>query len=178
MPRTTRTTVIGVDPGKEGGFAVLNGLKVVETLKMPDTSVDICNFFWHYSPKGAGNKEYKEARKVVVFLEDVSSSPQMGVVSAFKFGQGYGALRMAVVAVGLRLELVRPQVWQKYHGLIMKGRGLKQGNVDKKKRNRAKAQELFPNVEELFTGPQANQYGIADALLIADYGRNVLQKGK
>jgi hypothetical protein len=88
------------------------------------------------------------------YLEQVHSSPQMGVKSAFTFGNGFGHLEMALTAAGIPFERVRPQVWQKAMGCMTKG----DKNVSKRK-----AQELFPSLK-------VNHY-IADALLIAEYGR-------
>ena len=136
-------TIIGVDPGANGGIAwITDGKACVE--KMPDTLQDlwdlICDI-WH---KGYICKAY---------IEQVSSSPQMGVVSSFSFGRGYGNLEMALTAAGIPFERVRPQVWQKALGCMTKG----DKNVSKRK-----AQELFPD--------RKVTHATADALLIAHYG--------
>lgn len=73
---------------------------------------------------------------------------------------------MACLAAGLRVEYVSPQKWQRALGLLSKGRGLGQGDTAKKNRNKAKAQELFPGVKVT--------HAIADALLLAEYGRRTL----
>jgi Holliday junction resolvasome RuvABC endonuclease subunit len=87
------------------------------------------------------------------YLEQVHSSPQMGVKSAFTFGNGFGHLEMALTAAGIPFERVRPQVWQKAMGCMTKG----DKNVSKKR-----SQELFPQIKVT--------HAIADALLIASYG--------
>jgi len=94
-----------------------------------------------------------DGRKYKAYIEQVSSSPQMGVVSAFSFGRGYGNLEMALTAAGISFERVRPQVWQKALGCMTKG----DKNVSKRK-----AQELFPD--------RKITHATADALLIAYYG--------
>lgn len=147
-------TTIGIDPGKSGGVAVLSGAGVT-AYSMPVTDGDLVQLLREHSIPG----------KTVAFVEKVSSSPQMGVVSAFKFGRSVGAIGMACVALGIRMELVTPQSWQKSFGLIVKGRGLGQGDTEKKNRNKARAQELFPGLKIT--------HATADCLLIAEYGRRI-----
>jgi len=138
-------TIIGCDPGKNGGIAwITDGKACVE--KMPDTLKDLWELI-------ESIKFDNCATEVKAYIEQVSSSPQQGVVSAFSFGQGYGNLEMALTAAGIPFERVRPQVWQKALGCMSKGNK----NVTK-----AKAQELFPHMKVT--------HATADALLIATYG--------
>jgi hypothetical protein len=144
---------IGVDPGKSGGIAWIDetGKPCVE--KMPDTLKDL----WELIDNIAiGNPYCKRYTYVKAYLEQISSSPQMGVVSAFTFGNGYGHLEMALTAAGIPFERVRPQVWQKAMGCLTKG----DKNVSKRK-----AQELFPHLKIT--------HATADACLIAEYGRRL-----
>lgn len=152
----TLRALIGIDPGKSGGLAVIGTCGTI-VQKMPETDADLLD--WLKMARGMG--------ETVAFVEKVHSSPQMGVVSAFKFGQSVGTIRMAVLALGIRLEYVTPQKWQKELGLIVKGRGLGHGDTDKKNRNKARAQELYPDINIT--------HAIADALLIAEYGRRQYQ---
>lgn len=141
---------IGVDPGANGGIAWIdyNGKACVE--KMPDSLQDlwelICDIT-SYPKSSIDGRSYK------AYIEQVSSSPQMGVVSSFSFGRGYGNLEMALTAAGIPFERVRPQVWQKALGCMTKG----DKNVSKRR-----AQELFPD--------RKVTHATADALLIAYYG--------
>ena len=135
-------TTIGIDAGKNGGIAwITDGKPCVE--KMPDTLQDLWELFRDITSEG-------ECR---AYLEQIHSSPQMGVVSSFTFGNGFGHLEMALTAAGIPFTRVRPQVWQKAMGCMTKG----DKNVSKRR-----AQELFPSIK-------MNHY-IADALLIASYG--------
>ena len=141
-------TIIGIDPGTNGGIAwIADGKPCVE--KMPDTLQDlwelICDI---HSDMG----QMKQA-PIKAYIEQVSSSPQMGVKSAFTFGNGFGHLEMALTAAGIPFERVRPQVWQKALGCMTKG----DKNITKRK-----AQELFPEIKVT--------HAIADSLLIAHYG--------
>lgn len=149
------TTTIGIDVGASGGIAVLwaDPSQHPLAVKMPETQRDLFVLLAHLEGNG----------DVVAFVEKVGATPQMGVVSAFKFGQSVGTITMACVAAGIRMELVTPQKWQKALSLKPTGRGIGQGDTDKKNRNKARAQELFPMLKIT--------HAIADALLIAEYGR-------
>ena len=141
-------TVLGVDPGADGGIAwITDGKACVE--KMPDTLQDLWELICDIHP----NRLCEKQPPIKAYIEQVSSSPQMGVVSAFSFGRGYGNLEMALTAAAIPFERVRPQVWQKALGCMTKG----DKNVSKRK-----AQELFPD--------RKVTHATADALLIAHYG--------
>lgn len=147
-------TIIGIDPGKSGGIAWIgdNG-PCVE--KMPETLTDLWDLI--LTDIAISEKRYcidpaKDCIKA--YIEVVHSSPQMGVKSAFTFGNSYGHLEMALTAARIPFERVRPQQWQKTMGCLTKG----DKNVSKRK-----AQELFPSMKIT--------HATADALLIAEYGR-------
>jgi hypothetical protein len=82
----------------------------------------------------------------------------------FKFGDQFGFLKGVLQTLGIRLELVRPQVWQKAFGL-----GTASACASKtiwKNKLKAEAQRRFPHLEVTLK--------TADALLILEYG---LMKG-
>jgi hypothetical protein len=144
-------TVIGIDPGTNGGIAwITDGKLCVE--KMPDTLQDLWGLIQDIRaaaspPLGVGETN------AMAYIEQVHSSPQMGVKSAFTFGNGFGHLEMALTAAGIPFARIRPQVWQKELGCMTKG----DKNVTKRK-----AQELFPSIKAT--------HATSDALLIAHYG--------
>lgn len=144
-------TTIGIDPGKSGGIAwITDGKPCVE--KMPETLQDL----WELVADITGGFEsFRESNGLQfrAYIEAVHSSPQMGVKSAFTFGNGFGHLEMALTAAGIPFERVRPQAWQKAMGCMTGG----DKNVSKRR-----AQELFPSMKIT--------HATADALLIAQYG--------
>lgn len=142
-------TFIGVDPGQSGGIAVISK-QGVEAFKMPQTEKDIAELFQRiaFSPEP------------VAYLEKVHAMPKQGVSSTFKFGVGYGGLRMALTCSGIRFEDVTPARWQKKLGCLTKG----DKNITKQK-----AQQLFPEIKVT--------HALADALLIAEYGRQIERDG-
>lgn len=142
---------IGVDPGVGGGIAFITGEGTfVEACRMPETEADILHVL--------GKSEYSTSNRAI--LERVRSSPQMGVVSAFTFGCGYGGLRMALHACGIPFDEVTPLKWQNVLGCRTRG----DKNVTKRR-----AQELFHGVKVT--------HAIADALLLAEYGRRAYERG-
>lgn len=147
---------IGVDPGKAGGIALVEENDPHTSVnaiawKMPETERDVFDLLSELVARGDVRAAY---------IEKVASSPQMGVASAFTFGMGYGAIRMALIAANIPFELVAAGVWQRTMGCIMKGNTElgKNKNITK-----ARAQQLFPDLKIT--------HALADSLLIAEYGR-------
>lgn len=135
---------LGLDPGLSGSIcAVSPGMDAVAH-KMPDTDKDLLDLL--------KSVIFSHDGYATAILEEVSSSPQMGVVSAFTFGRGFGKLEMALLAAEIPYEKVRPATWQKALRCMSKG----DKNLTKKK-----AQELFPKMKVT--------HNIADGLLIATY---------
>lgn len=139
------THFVGIDPGKNGGIAILSRRgRVVAARRMPDTVEELAAFV-------ATIPESSRA-----FVEFVRSSPQMGVVSAFTFGCGLGKIEGVFAAFRMPLIGVRPQAWQDALGCRSGGNK----NVTKRR-----AEKLFPRI--IMT------HAIADALLIAEHGRRL-----
>lgn len=136
--------IIGIDPGKGGGIACLSTESYApQVLSLKDkTEHEIAVWLESVAPNFA-------------IIERVHSTPQMGVTSAFSFGQTYGFLR-GLMAGRISFDEVTPQRWQKALGCLSKG----DKNVTK-----ARAQQLFPMVK--------CTHGISDALLIAEYARRL-----
>lgn len=160
VPSPTTPAFIGIDPGVSGGVASIWGHSVVMEA-MPPTEADI--FAWFLSQKPREINYFAVIEKVGGFIK---GNPAPGS-AMFKFGVGYGGLRMALIACGIPFEEVTPQKWQKALGITPRDN---KGNESKsafKNRLKAKAQQLFPG--EKIT------LAVADALLIAEYCRRVRQ---
>lgn len=107
-------------------------------------------------------------RQVLVMLEHVWTSPQMGVVSAGSFMRQFGALQMALTARGIEFDLVAPVKWQNVMNCrTPKDRRAELGHKDKNINKRAAEEMLargkYPNLTV--------KHAIADALLLAEYCR-------
>ena len=142
---------IGCDPGQAGGIAIIYPNGDASAFPMPETERDLLDLLRELSAL------YTDMRAAV---ESVHSMPKQGVASSFKFGMGYGGLRMAVMACGFPVRYVTPQAWQKELQCLTAG--------DKMVAVR-RAQELFPSFD--WPKTKCGKLAIADALLIAEWLR-------
>lgn len=145
-------TIIGIDPGKQGGICMITDTKLI-IKKMPETPTDLYNLLELFQKASKNN--------CFCFLEKVQGLPKMSGGGMFTFGKGFGWLEMALISLKIPTEEVTPQKWQKEFQL-----GEKKGNQTDtvwKNKLKAKAQQLFPKQEIFLWG--------ADAILIAEYGR-------
>ena len=138
---------VGIDPGKNGGLAILNG-EEVQTFRY-DRNTYRCVL------------SDLRGEKAVCCLEHVSAMPGQGVTSMFHFGEGFGWLQGTLEAYDIPYELVRPQKWKKEFSCTSD----KNTSIEVCKR-------LFPNVNLKATDRCKKDHdGMAEALLIAEYGR-------
>ena len=145
---------IGIDPGKNGGIAVIND---------SDNSVDTYTF----------SEERIVAELLIRYilkqdckcvLEKVNAMPGQGVVSMFNFGQNYGFIQGVLKAYNIPFELVPPQKWKKEFSVTSD----KNTSIEVCKR-------LFPHVNLKATERCKKDHdGMAEALLIAEYARRHL----
>lgn len=135
---------MGIDVGVSGGVAFISESGDEQfACKIKVGEEELVQYVSHFQ------KSVVAAR-----LELVHSSPQMGVKSAFTFGQSNGFLRGMLVSLKIPFETVRPIVWMDY--LDCRTGGDK--NITKRK-----AQELYPKLKVT--------HAVADAILIAEYCR-------
>lgn len=154
-----RDLYLGIDPGQSGGLALLDRKgAVVDVSKMPDTEGDLVEYLREFGP-----------RIYMAALENVHSFPGQGVSSSFKFGVGYGGLRVGLLSHRIPFFTIPPQRWQKEFGCIVKGREGR-GTAEKKQQTKARAQELFPS--------QRITHSTADALLLAEFCRRQMVREK
>jgi hypothetical protein len=141
-----KTLYIGIDPGKNGGISAITCEgEPFSADKMPSTALELVETLEHV-------KEC--ANRVHCVLEKVASSPQMGVVSAFSFGQGYGRIEGVLASLRIPYAVTSPQAWQKALGCMTGGNK----NVSK-----TRAMQMFPAWKIT--------HAIADSLLLAEYCR-------
>lgn len=151
-------TYVGIDPGKSGGIAIIR----------EDGSVSVAHF---------DEFEYRtliscidtKPSQTTVFVESVHAFSGQGVSSTFNFGKNFGWILGLLFAYGLEVTLVTPQCWKRHFGLIL---GHDKSKEDKKAESIKKAKELFPTVSFRRTCRcKVDDDGMAEALLIAEYGR-------
>lgn len=143
---------IGVDPGKSGSIAFIDSKSGhAWSFKLNMTDRDIAD-----GMRDALFSQEGGAADAFAVIEKVHSSPQMGVKSAFTFGESFGKLQMLLNCIGVRFEYVSPSKWQG----DMKCRTKGDKNITK-----SAAQRLFPDLKIT----HAN----ADALLLAEYAKRI-----
>lgn len=147
--------IIAIDPGVAGGVAVSAFGKTV-CHPMPDTEGDRLELI--RSVKAAADLEGAACLCVLEEVNGFVGKAQPGS-AMFKFGEGYGFLKGAVQALGIRLVLVRPQTWQKGFGLGTASRCASKSEW--KNKLKAEAQRRFPDLKVTLK--------TADALLILEW---------
>lgn len=147
-----KAVILGIDPGVAGGMAVL------DSAGRP--------LFIH-SLKGNTIEQAVAALKAaekytlpfgICYLEKIQHQTGDGAQGSHTFGKVYGILYGAALARDLEVHDVYPMRWQERMGCLT------QGNKNVSKR---RAEELWP---ALAAARKITHY-IADALLIAEYGR-------
>lgn len=140
---------IGIDPGKKGGIAVLNG---------EDTPVA-----YPYSEEvliDVLKATLCKTSKITAAVEKVGAMPGQGVTSMFTFGTGYGFIQGVLSALGVPYQLVPPQKWKKEFSVT----------ADKKQSVKV-CERLFPELELVPRGCRKEHDGMAEAALIAEYAK-------
>ena len=164
---------VGIDPGKNGGIAVLSNTNCVLVAAMPTNKENEIVFSELVSL--VSNADF-------VVLEDVHSIFGMSAQSNFQFGRGLGIIEGVLGALNKNYIKVSPKVWQKEiwadttpignaTGKLLKS-GQPQIKIDTKATSLIVAKKLFPNVNLLATKRSKVEHdGIVDALLLAEYCR-------
>lgn len=138
-------TYIGIDPGKKGAMVVIDSCGCVRAFCFNSANAGI-SFLRMYVTTEPPNYD--------VCIEHVYSSPQMGVTSAFSFGENFGWWKGVLDGLDLRYRLIPPVVWQTKLGCRTGG---------DKRISLKKARQLFLGKDITLD--------TADAFLIAEYCR-------
>lgn len=150
--------IIGIDPGKNGGACLIHIYKEIETVNVfrcPGTPNEMVSEL-------ASNIPSKITKaNGFAFVEHVHAMPKQGVVSTFSFGQNLGQWEGALASQDINVEYVGPRKWM---DLYNTPKGLTRR--DRKRYLRGEAELIFPNIKMTFN--------ISDAMLIANYGKQVI----
>ena len=153
--------IIGIDPGKTGSIAILDtvtrNLVIHDMPTVPKKNGKVVLEMTSLAESLKPDPEFE----YFAVIEEVGVMPKQGISSAFRFGEGYGALQMAVVGHAIPHRFVRPAVWKKYFGLSQD-----------KNLSRQSAMQRFPaNTADFKLKKHADR---AEATLLAVYGQEVL----
>ena len=146
--------IIGVDPGKSGAAVHIQDGKIIGVHPF-NGDITQCRLIaanaYIYTP--------------VYFIEQVTASPNMGVVSAFTFGKWAEAVETTAHLTNCEVHMVRPVVWQNAIGVFSAG---------DKSVLYEHAKKLYPEDYEKKKFNKAT----SDAVLIAHYGWRYMENQK
>ena len=145
---------IGIDPGKGGGIVFINGDKIIEMYKCPNTIQDMAELLEPYKVSWDSNID------VIAYIEQVHAFPTDGRSSAFKFGVNYGIWQGLLGANRIETRFIAPQVW-------MKSLELPKSKLERKRKIKSIAQKVIDNQKVLKKKVTLNT---SDAVLIGMYG--------
>lgn len=145
-------TYIGIDPGKGGALAIINGIG--DVFVYPFDEQVYRNVLSDYQKVGCNTL-------AICCLEHVSARPGNGSVSMFGFGENFGFIQGLLTAFEIPYELVRPAKWKKEFSVT----------ADKNTSIEV-CHRLFPNVSLKRTERcKTDSSDMAEALLMAEYCR-------
>lgn len=152
---------VGIDPGLSGGIATI-GPVAMRAQKTPIISgekkqmnlAECANILRSAQDQGA----------VFAVIEKVGAMPGQGVTSMFTFGKGYGQWLGIMAALGISYQEVHPKTWKK---AMLESVGKDKGA------SIGRATSLFPGVSLIADGCRTPHDGMAEALLLAEYGRRM-----
>lgn len=157
-------TIIGIDPGAQGGIAVWQAGAKVRTMRMPRDISELREYVTYLV----------ENFRPVVFLEKLSVRPDDVTVEGGSANLGklyriqkmiaqYEQLKATLDFCGVPFVQVHPMKWQNGLHLRMKG----EEKAERKRRFRDIAGKLYPEVDATLWN--------ADAVLIMHFGRHILK---
>ncbi|MAX33684.1 MAG: Holliday junction endonuclease [Halomonadaceae bacterium] len=103
-----------------------------------------------------------------VILEKVHAMPKQGVSSTFKFGMGFGLVIGVCEALGIPYRLVTPQAWKKV---------VLAGTAKDKDAAVTFVRRAYPSINLTPGRKRVPHDGIADAMCMAEYGRQLMAQG-
>ncbi len=158
--------VLGIDPGISGAFVMLYDGDM-EAREMPtcgpkDNDIDFQGVVDLLDDLGPDH----------IFLERAIPFA-MGSKSAFEYGRGFRALEIAIQQCGIPCTYIEPAKWTK---VMCDGID---AELKPKVRAAVAVRRLFPSLaSRIPVGPKSKKLdeGVVDALLIAAYGKRILNQ--
>lgn len=168
----------GIDAGVNGAIAILNSdggvfharpFPLLEEVKENHRkrSNKLTRIERYYDLEKFKNLIVAWGGGAYAFLESVHGMPNDGGVQAFKFGDCFGQIKGMLKAMGIEYEMVSPQTWMRamHHGLPF--------DISTKQKSRKIIEMTKPEIGRQYE-PKQIPDGVADAYLIAEYGRRQL----
>jgi len=129
-------TLLGIDPGTNGGFMARLESGAVLTGPLPDTEGDLLLLLEMLAQS--------ESKERICYLENLvkfTGSPMPSSAMA-SYASNWGVLKGMLMALKFQLVLVTPQAWQKALGM---GSSKGVSKTEWKNKLKAEAQRLYPN---------------------------------
>lgn len=166
-------TIIGIDPGLEGGITIIHMGELPIMHRMP-----VIDGIDEKAVREILADALLEARRktltetpIMAHIEKVSAMPKQGVCSMFTFGAGWGIVRGIMCGLEIPYQLITPQTWQK---VILAG-------LDRRDTKAAAYQyvsRLYPQLDYRASERSHKPHsGKVDSLCIALYGRSLSKNG-
>ena len=161
---------LGIDPGLNGGFAIVSGDRIRYKMVMPTIT-------WH-NTKDDKTKTEIDRKGVLSFLqifpehthvaiEEQGAYRSQNVTSSCTICKNYGILLMALTAAHMFITEVASDVWQAHFGIVSVK---KSGGTSTKEQALPIAQTLYPDADFRKSDRSHLPHdGIVDACLIANY---------
>jgi crossover junction endodeoxyribonuclease RuvC len=152
------THILAVDPGTEGGYAVIDRAgAIVELADLPVHRVSHGRTTRAELDVHVLAAIVRSAAPAQAYLEQVGPMPKQGVTSTYRFGHAVGSIYGVLVTLGIPVSFIRPIDWQRHHRI---GRA-----PDEALR---RALQLYPQAQPKLA--RKKDHHRADALLLARYG--------
>ena len=155
--------VAGIDPGKTGALSIIypdEGTVNAFEVPLQKKGKKELPSWNQWQRQWANAILFAGARAIIIEL--VAARPGQGVTSMFNFGRSLGFAHAIAADAGCPIHFVTPTVWKKEFGLL---------KADKNA-SREKFCELWPSSAKLVA--RVKDGGVAEAALIAEYGRRKL----
>lgn len=147
------TSYLGVDPGKNGGLALVSvGGRLIWAIKMPQTERDLFCCL---------RDELNTLHTRALIEKPNLGHPMTSKHSMAKLYGNYCSIRMALIGNKIPFEEITPAKWVRGVGIPARGKSM--SKTDWKNTLKQKAQQMFPKAKVTLA--------VADAILIAVYAR-------
>lgn len=160
--------ILGIDPGFSGGITFYDYIdhKVVDTHQIPTTEDPVSKKTVINITALSFLIDYRAKDILLCAIERVGvMSGKEGVVSMFRFGEGFGIVKGVVGSFYIPIYPIAPAVWKSSFNLL---------HSDKNK-SIGRASEIFPEDSGRWRRKKDN--GIAESALIAAFaGKMITQK--
>lgn len=140
--------VAGIDPGQQGGIAVLSFVPMACAMPLSGKEVD-CRTLAHL----VGGADF-------VVVEKAQAMPKQGVTGMFRYGVGFGKILGLLEGLSIPHVLVTPQAWKK---VVLAGTAKDKDAAVNFVRRAHPWADLTPGQK------RKPHDGIADAICIAEY---------